>query len=68
MSVVSRRIQRRFPKAFAKMSMVSGDEQISLPRRVYTNSWVQIVLISMICFCCPGVCNSSCSCSDSVGY
>ncbi|EAW07097.1 putative MFS transporter [Aspergillus clavatus NRRL 1] len=30
----------------------------SLPYRIYTHSWFQIVLISMICFCCPGMYNA----------
>ncbi|EED22173.1 MFS transporter, putative [Talaromyces stipitatus ATCC 10500] len=30
----------------------------SMPRRVYTNSWFQILLISFICFCCPGMYNA----------
>lgn len=27
----------------------------SLFMRVYTNAWFQVLLISFICFCCPGV-------------
>lgn len=27
----------------------------SVMHQVYTHSWFQILLISFICFCCPGV-------------
>ncbi|GIK05045.1 hypothetical protein Aspvir_009144 [Aspergillus viridinutans] len=32
--------------------------QRSLPYRIYTHSWSQIILISLICFCCPGMYNA----------
>ncbi|RHZ62510.1 hypothetical protein CDV55_105156 [Aspergillus turcosus] len=32
--------------------------QRSLPYRIYTHSWFQIILISVICFCCPGMYNA----------
>lgn len=37
------------------MSTVTVEKPLSPVRRVYTNSWFQILMISFICFCCPGV-------------
>ncbi|EEA26296.1 hypothetical protein TMatcc_005438 [Talaromyces marneffei ATCC 18224] len=39
-------------------SIVTGEKSPSMIRRVYTNSWFQIILISFICFCCPGMYNA----------
>ncbi len=40
---------------FNMSSTVTVEKSPSMIRRVYTNSWFQILLISFICFCCPGV-------------
>ena len=33
----------------------NGNNRESLYMRIYSNSWFQVILISFICFCCPGV-------------
>ncbi|CAK39218.1 putative MFS transporter [Aspergillus niger CBS 101883] len=39
-------------------STVAAESSMEMIRRVYTNSWFQILLISFICFCCPGMYNA----------
>lgn len=34
---------------------VDNGKQKSIFMRLYTNAWFQVYLISVICFCCPGV-------------
>ncbi|KAL5361996.1 major facilitator superfamily domain-containing protein [Aspergillus floccosus] len=40
------------------VDLASEGRPTSLLQRLYTNSWFQIVLISFICFCCPGMYNA----------
>ena len=35
--------------------VVQSNDNEPLYLRVYANAWFQVLLISVVCFCCPGV-------------
>lgn len=39
----------------AMEATIAAEKPSSVFSRVYTHAWFQVLLISFICFCCPGV-------------
>lgn len=39
----------------AMETIVAEEKPASIWSTIYTHAWFQVLLISFICFCCPGV-------------
>ena len=52
------------PPAPSAVAVVAQDEVAAMEAgqsklvRIYAHPWTQIILISLICFCCPGMYNA----------